>query len=293
MCSTDAWSCTNSSSSSSLVTGPSQNRFQAVNYLKQLLWLIPCLSLWPHSGHPFQVQPASFFCKHPTLNSHTSLNLKPLANAFSLSVLPSSGILSLLTCVHSERLLRKYILNDCWGWTFWTTVEEAHSEQLLRKNILNGCWGSTFWTTVEEVHSERLLRKYILNNCWGSPFWTTVEEVHFPTVEEVHFPTGCETAIRYLGAESDALKPDCFFKCPCPNLECTKSEKWNSVFQTPQLKTASKTVSKALGLGNAGSLTLSAKTDRFGYCPGESIALTGLCINGWWPGSCILVCVCV
>ncbi|KAK7115092.1 hypothetical protein V1264_001031 [Littorina saxatilis] len=47
-----------------------------------------------------------------------------------------------------------------------------------------------------------------------------------------------------------------------------------AVYKNPMSKTVTKTVSKALGLGNAGNLILSAKTDRFGYCPGESVALT-------------------
>lgn len=46
------------------------------------------------------------------------------------------------------------------------------------------------------------------------------------------------------------------------------------VYQVPISKAMTKTVSKALGLGNAGTLRLSVKTDRFGYCCGERIILT-------------------
>ena len=43
---TQIWLSATSSASVSLVTGPSQNRLQTVNYLSQLLlWLISCLSL--------------------------------------------------------------------------------------------------------------------------------------------------------------------------------------------------------------------------------------------------------
>lgn len=34
-----------------------------------------------------------------------------------------------------------------------------------------------------------------------------------------------------------------------------------------------KLISKNLGIGNAGQLSLTAKTDKFGYCPGEAISL--------------------
>ena len=52
--STQTWSCAASSSNSSLVAGPSQSRLQTVNHLLQfLLWPVSCLSLWPHSVHPF------------------------------------------------------------------------------------------------------------------------------------------------------------------------------------------------------------------------------------------------
>ena len=58
------WSCANSSSSSSLATGLSQNRLQIINYLSQLLlWLIPCLPLRPsHCVHTLQT--ISYFCRH-------------------------------------------------------------------------------------------------------------------------------------------------------------------------------------------------------------------------------------
>ncbi|XP_076449286.1 uncharacterized protein LOC143285757 isoform X2 [Babylonia areolata] len=46
------------------------------------------------------------------------------------------------------------------------------------------------------------------------------------------------------------------------------------VYQPAKKKEVNKTVSKALGLGNAGTLTLSAQTNHFGYCPGEAIVLT-------------------
>ena len=61
--STQRWICATSSASSSLVTGPSQNRLQNVNYLSQhFLWLSSCLFLWPfHCVHTFHA--ASFFCR--------------------------------------------------------------------------------------------------------------------------------------------------------------------------------------------------------------------------------------
>ena len=46
--STQTWSSATSSANSLLVTGPSQNRLQTINYLSHLLlWLISCLFLWP------------------------------------------------------------------------------------------------------------------------------------------------------------------------------------------------------------------------------------------------------
>ncbi|XP_046366995.2 uncharacterized protein LOC124142522 [Haliotis rufescens] len=46
-----------------------------------------------------------------------------------------------------------------------------------------------------------------------------------------------------------------------------------SQYKAPIRRTAQKPVSKALGLGNAGSLTLNVATDRGAYCPGEKVAL--------------------
>ena len=86
------WSRATSSASSSLVTGPIQNRLQVVGYLSQpLLWLI-CLFLWPQCVHPFQA--TSFSCRHTdTLYfvSHT-LEEKPLASTIPPAVLKSNGI---------------------------------------------------------------------------------------------------------------------------------------------------------------------------------------------------------
>ena len=56
------WSCTTSSSSTSLATGPRQSRWQIINFLSQLLSIILCLPLWPsHCVHTFQT---TSFCTH-------------------------------------------------------------------------------------------------------------------------------------------------------------------------------------------------------------------------------------
>ena len=92
------WSCATSSLRSSLVTGPCQNRVQTVcvNYLSQLLlWLIVCLSLWPHCVH----FPGSFVLYTCRYFVSPMLKQKPLASTVSLSltVLWSGGVISLLT----------------------------------------------------------------------------------------------------------------------------------------------------------------------------------------------------
>ena len=61
---TQMWLCATSSASASLVTSPSQNRPQTVNFLPILLLLLISYLLLQsfHSVHPFQA--ASFFCRH-------------------------------------------------------------------------------------------------------------------------------------------------------------------------------------------------------------------------------------
>ena len=61
---TQMWLCATSSASASLVTIPSQNRPQIVNFLPILLLLLISYLLLQsfHSVHPFQA--ASFFCRH-------------------------------------------------------------------------------------------------------------------------------------------------------------------------------------------------------------------------------------
>ncbi|XP_050396727.1 arrestin domain-containing protein 3 [Patella vulgata] len=51
------------------------------------------------------------------------------------------------------------------------------------------------------------------------------------------------------------------------------------VYKVPVRRGQEKTVSKALGLGNAGTLVLNAECDRKAYCPGEKIALNVLVKN--------------
>ncbi|XP_050388475.2 arrestin domain-containing protein 3-like [Patella vulgata] len=50
-------------------------------------------------------------------------------------------------------------------------------------------------------------------------------------------------------------------------------------YKVPLRRGQEKTVSKALGLGNAGTLVLNAECDRKAYCPGEKIALNVLVKN--------------
>ena len=90
------WSCATSSLRSSLVTGPCQDRVQTVcvNYPSQLLlWLIVCLSLWPHCVR----FPGSFILLTCGYFVSPLLKQKPLANTVSLTVLWSNGVISLLT----------------------------------------------------------------------------------------------------------------------------------------------------------------------------------------------------
>ena len=103
------WSRASSSASASLVTSPSQNRLQTDKYLSQrLLWLISCLSLWPHCVHPFQT--ASFFCRHtytsypPCLNK----NLWP-----TLFLLLCSKELHFASFWHPSHLILPCLVQDC------------------------------------------------------------------------------------------------------------------------------------------------------------------------------------
>ena len=46
------------------------------------------------------------------------------------------------------------------------------------------------------------------------------------------------------------------------------------ILQKLVARKAEKKISRALGLGDQGSVSLNVQTDRGGYCPGEKIAIT-------------------